>query len=230
MKIKSVVLVSGGMDSLVTTAIAANESDEIYFLHLNYKQKTQAKEKEAFEKIVEFYKPAGILISDIDYLSQIGASSLTDNNIRVKTYHENNGDVPDSYVPFRNGNLLAIATSWAEVIGADRIYIGAVEEDSSGYPDCRESFYQAYEKAINLGTKDATRIKIHTPVIHKRKAEIIKIGEKLGVPFEYSWSCYKNNEVACGVCDSCHLRIKAFKEAGIKDPIPYAIDIDWDIR
>lgn len=228
MKIKSIILVSGGMDSLVTTAIADKESDEIYFLHLNYGQRTQKKEAEAFENIVNHYKPKDVMITNIDYLVKIGASSLTDQNIRVKDHSENNGDVPDSYVPFRNGNLLAIATSWAEAIGAQRIYIGAVEEDSSGYPDCRESFYKAYEKAINLGTKDDTHIKIFTPIIHKTKAEIIKIGKELNVPFEYSWSCYKNNDVACGVCDSCHLRIKAFKEAGIKDPIPYAIDINWN--
>ncbi len=220
-------MVSGGMDSLVTTAIAAKESDEIYFLHLNYKQKTQKREMESFNKIIDFYKPNGVMITDIDYLAQIGASSLTDKNIRVKAHDEQNSAVPDSYVPFRNGNLLAIATSWAEAINANRIYIGAVEEDSSGYPDCRESFYKAYEKAILLGTKDETDIKIFTPIIHKTKAEIIKLGYKLKAPFEYSWSCYQNNEVACGVCDSCHLRIKAFKEAGLVDPIPYAIEIDW---
>ncbi len=228
MKSKAIILVSGGMDSLVTTAIAAQENSEIYLLHINYKQKTQRKEQETFEKIVSFFKPKDFLITQIDYLAQIGNSSLTDDKIKVKTYLENNGQIPDSYVPFRNGNLLSIATSWAEVIGVNRIYIGAVEEDSSGYPDCRETFYQAFEKAINLGTKDDTQIKIVTPVIHKTKAEIIKIGSKLNVPFEYSWSCYQSEDVACGVCDSCHLRIRAFKEAGIKDPIPYAIDINWD--
>jgi len=228
MKSKSIVLLSGGMDSLVTAAIAAKESEEVYFLHLNYKQKTQERELKAFEQISGFYKPKDTLIIDIDYLAKIGGSSLTDKNMRVKNHDEVNDIVPDSYVPFRNGNLLAIATSWAEVIGANRIYLGAVEEDSSGYPDCRESFYTAYQKAIDMGTKDKTKIKIVTPIIHMKKSQIIAMGDELKAPFEYSWSCYKENDEACGVCDSCHLRINAFKEAGLKDPIPYKIKIDWE--
>lgn len=224
---RSIVLLSGGMDSLVTAAIAVNESDEIYFLHLNYKQKTQEKELLSFKQITRFYNPKGTLIIDIDYLSKIGGSSLTDNKIKIKNHTETDETVPNSYVPFRNGNLLAIATSWAEVIGASKIYIGAVEEDSSGYPDCRESFYKAYQKAIDNGTKNETKIEIVTPIIHLEKSEIIKIGNELGAPFEYSWSCYKENEEACGVCDSCYLRINAFKKAGLKDPIPYKIKIDW---
>ena len=224
---KSIVLLSGGMDSLVTAAIAAKESDEVYFLHINYRQKTQERELKSFSQISDFYKPKNTLIIDIDYLAKIGGSSLTDKGMRVKDYVEANDVVPDSYVPFRNGNLLAIATSWGEVIGANRIYLGAVEEDSSGYPDCRESFYTAYQKTIDMGTKDETKIKIITPIIHMKKSKIIAMGNKLGTPFEYSWSCYKENEEACGVCDSCHLRINAFKEAGLKDPIPYKIKIDW---
>ena len=217
---KAIVLVSGGMDSLVTTAIAENECNELYFLHLNYRQKTEKKELEMFQKICEFYQPEDKLIVDVSYLKQIGGSSLTDDNIPVKDF-SGSEEIPDSYVPFRNAHLLTIATSWAEVIKADRIYIGAVEEDSSGYPDCRESFYHSFEKAIALGTKDETKIKIITPIIHKKKSEIIKIGKELGVPFELSWSCYRNNEIACGVCDSCVLRLKAFKEAGMIDPIQY---------
>jgi len=217
---KAIVLVSGGMDSLVTTAIAENECNELYFLHLNYGQKTEKKELEMFQRICEFYQPEDKLIVDVSYLKQIGGSSLTDDKIPVKEFDDSN-KVPDSYVPFRNAHLLTIATSWAEVIKADRIYIGAVEEDSSGYPDCRESFYHSFEKAIALGTKDETKIKIITPIIHKKKSEIIKIGKELGVPFELSWSCYRNNEIACGVCDSCVLRLKAFKEAGMIDPIQY---------
>lgn len=226
--IRSIVLVSGGLDSLVTAGIAAKESDELFFLHCNYAQRTEQKEKESFLKIVEFFKPKDTLSADIDYLAKIGGSSLTDNNIDVKDY-ENSESVPDSYVPFRNAHLIAIGVSWAEVIGANRIYIGAVEEDSSGYPDCRESFYKSLNQTINLGTKDDTKIEIKTPIIHLRKSETIKIGVELGIPMDLSWSCYRNNDKACGTCDSCHLRIQSFKEAKLKDPIPYAIDIDWEV-
>ena len=223
---KAVVLVSGGMDSLVTAAIAKNECDKIYFLHVNYNQKTEQKELESFQKIVEFYKPEKSLITDINYLKQIGGSSLTDEKISVKDHYKTS-ETPDSYVPFRNAHLISIAVSWTEVIGANRIYIGAVEEDSSGYPDCTETFFKQLEKAIDLGTKHETKIEIVTPIIHKTKSEIIKIGKELNAPFEFSWSCYKNNEIACGLCDSCFLRIKAFKEIGIIDPIPYEIEIKW---
>ena len=223
---KAVVLVSGGMDSLVTAAIAKNECDKIYFLHVNYNQKTEQKELESFQKIVEFYKPEKSLITDINYLKQIGGSSLIDEKISIKNYYKTS-EIPDSYVPFRNAHLISIAVSWAEVIEANRIYIGAVEEDSSGYPDCRESFFKQLEKVIDLGTKHETKIEIVTPIIHKTKSEIIKIGKELNAPFKFSWSCYKNNEIACGLCDSCFLRIKAFKEIGIIDPIPYEIEIKW---
>ena len=222
----AIVLVSGGMDSLVTAAIAKNECDDTSFLHVNYGQKTEQKELESFNKIVEFYKPEKSLITDINYLKKIGGSSLTDVQILVKD-HNKTSEIPDSYVPFRNAHLISIAVSWAEIIGANRIYIGAVEEDSSGYPDCRESFFKQLEKAIDLGTKNNTKIEIITPIIHKTKTEIIKIGKELNVSFELSWSCYKNNDIACGLCDSCFLRIKAFKEIGIKDPIPYEIKIEW---
>ena len=223
---KAVVLVSGGMDSIVTAAIAKNECDKIYFLHVNYAQKTQKKELESFKKIVELYKPHKSLITDISYLKQIGGSSLTDEKISVKN-HNKISEIPDSYVPFRNAHLISIAVSWAEVVRANRIYIGSVEEDSSGYPDCRESFFKQLEKAIDLGTKHNTKIEIVTPIIHKTKSEIVKIGKELKAPFEFSWSCYKNNEIACGLCDSCFLRIRAFKEIGIIDPIPYEIEIKW---
>ncbi len=219
-EIKAIVLVSGGMDSLVTTAIANKECEKLYFLHVNYGQKTQEKELEMFHKICEFFHPQDKLIVGVNYLKQIGGSSLTDKNIPVKDFIDSNA-IPDSYVPFRNAHLLSIATSWAEIIGADQIYIGVVEEDSSGYPDCREKFYQSFERSIDLGTKDETKIKIVTPIIHKKKSEIIEIGKELDVPFKLSWSCYKNNEIACGVCDSCVLRLRAFEEAGMVDPIPY---------
>jgi 7-cyano-7-deazaguanine synthase len=218
---KAVILLSGGMDSLVTTAIARNENDEIYFLHATYGQKTAVKEKECFDNLVEFYKPAGVLNVDLNYLKQIGGTSLIDSDMEIKDHADGEDIVPDTYVPFRNGNLIVIATSWAEVIGANRIYIGAVEEDSSGYPDCRESFYKALNRAIALGTKDETKIEIMTPIIHNSKGEIVKLGAELNAPFQYSWSCYRENEEACGTCDSCHLRLKAFREAGLVDPIPY---------
>ena len=219
---KGIILLSGGMDSLVTAAIAARQCEEIHFLHVNYGQNTEQKELECFQKLVEHYQPAGTLVTSIDYLRQIGGSSLTDDNIAV-TDHQNTDQIPSSYVPFRNAHLLAIAVSWAEVIKADRIYIGAVEEDSSGYPDCRESFYQAFQQAINLGTADDTKIEIITPVIHLTKPEIIRKGIELKAPFEYSWGCYRENEIACGTCDSCVLRLNAFKRAGMEDPLPYKV-------
>ena len=219
---KGIILLSGGMDSLVTAAIAARQCEEIHFLHVNYGQNTEQKELECFQKLVEHYQPAGTLVTSIDYLRQIGGSSLTDDNIAV-TDHQNTDQIPSSYVPFRNAHLLAIAVSWAEVIKADRIYIGAVEEDSSGYPDCRESFYNAFQQTINLGTADDTKIEIITPVIHLTKPEIIRKGIELKAPFEYSWSCYRENEVACGRCDSCVLRLQAFKKAGLEDPLPYKV-------
>ena len=219
---KGIILLSGGMDSLVTAAIAARECDEIYFLHVNYGQKTEQRELQCFQKLANHYQPADTLITSINYLRQIGGSSLTDDAIAI-TDHQDTTDIPSSYVPFRNAHLLAIAVSWAEVIKADRIYIGAVEEDSSGYPDCRQSFYDAFQQTVNLGTADNTKIEIITPVIHLNKAEIIHKGSELGAPFEYSWSCYRNNEIACGTCDSCVLRLQAFKRAGMEDPLPYAV-------
>ncbi|MFC1887821.1 7-cyano-7-deazaguanine synthase QueC [Candidatus Cloacimonadota bacterium] len=226
MRLKGIVLVSGGMDSLVVAAIAKQECEEIFFLHLNYGQKTEERELQSFRELEKHFQPKDSMIVDVSYLKQIGGSSLTDESMEVKDFSGKEG-IPDSYVPFRNAHLVTIATSWAEVIGADRIYVGAVEEDSSGYPDCRETFYAALEKAIDLGTKDDTKIKLITPIIHNSKPEIIKIGQELHVPFHMSWSCYKNNEVACGVCDSCVLRINSFKKAGMKDPIKYEIEIDW---
>ncbi len=218
---KAIILLSGGMDSLVTTALAKQDNDEIYFMHASYGQLTESKEKECFDNLVKYYKPAGVLNVDMNYLKAIGGTSLIDKSMAISDHDETDKSVPNTYVPFRNGNLIVIATSWAEVIGANRIYIGAVEEDSSGYPDCRESFYHALNKAIDLGTKDETKIEIMTPIIHKSKAEIIKLGAKLKAPFEYSWSCYRDNNEACGSCDSCYLRLKAFEEAGLTDPIKY---------
>ena len=224
---KGIVLVSGGMDSLVSAAIAAGECEELYFLHAHYGQPTQAKEMECFQKVAEYYKAKDVLIVDIAYLATIGGSSLTDANMKIPDY-TGSDEIPSTYVPFRNANFLGIAVSWAEVIGAQHIYIGAVEEDSSGYPDCRLSFYGAYQKAIDLGTKDDTHIEIRTPVISMNKQQIIHKALELKAPLKYSWSCYRREDKACGTCDSCVLRINAFKKAGIPDPIEYAINIDWN--
>lgn len=223
---KGIVLVSGGMDSLVSAAIANKECDEIYLVHAYYGQATAEKEWECFQKIAKHYQAENVLKADLTYLAEIGGSSLTDQNMEIPDYSGEEG-IPSTYVPFRNAHLLSIAVSWAEVISAERIYIGAVEEDSSGYPDCRQSFYDAYQKAIDQGTKDETTIEIRTPVINMSKAEIIKKAIELDAPLEYSWSCYRNQDKACGTCDSCVLRINAFKKAGIPDPIPYAIPINW---
>ncbi len=223
---KAIVLVSGGMDSLITAAIAKQECDEVYFLHLNYGQKTEVRELRSFRKMKEFFKPKDVLIVEVSYLKDIGGSSLTDENMEIQDF-DGSDEVPTSYVPFRNAHLITIATSWAEVIGANRIYIGAVEEDSSGYPDCCENFYKAMEKAVDLGTKDETKIEIITPIIHKKKSEIIKLVTNLCFPLKLNLSCYKNNDISCGKCDSCVLRINAFKASGIKVPIPYEITLDW---
>jgi len=217
---KAVVLVSGGMDSLVTAAIA-NREYELFVLHLNYGQRTEKRELKAFNDIADFYKVRKRLVVNVDYLSKIGGSSLTDDNIEVSEADLKFKGIPTSYVPFRNANILSIAVSWAEVIGASKIFIGAVEEDSSGYPDCKEVFYEAFNKAIELGTKPETHITIETPIIHLKKSEIVRKGIEHKAPFELSWSCYQNEEKACGVCDSCALRLRGFQLAGFEDPIEY---------
>ena len=230
---KAVCLISGGMDSCVTTAIAKEENDELFGLHLNYGQRTQEKELECFEHICDWYKITSDkrLVVDVSYLRQIGGSCLTDPSIEVPKEGIKEGVVPISYVPFRNAQILSIAVSWAEKIGANRIYIGAVQEDSSGYPDCREEFYKAFQEAVNVGTKPDTHIEIRTPVIHMTKAEIVSKGscKELGAPIHYTWSCYEDNDNACGECDSCILRIRGFVRAGFVDPIAskYKYTINW---
>jgi len=217
----SICLVSGGMDSCVTAAIAKRENEEIAFLHISYGQRTEQRERKAFEDIADFYKIKKRLDVSIEYLTKIGGSSLTDASIEVAEANLESKEIPTSYVPFRNANMLAIATSWAEVLGADSIYIGAVAEDSSGYPDCRPEFYAAFEKTIEVGTKPDTDIKIKTPIIYLSKAEIVKKGVELGAPLHLCWSCYRSEDVACGTCDSCALRLRGFAQAGVKDPIAY---------
>lgn len=221
-KEKAIVLVSGGMDSLVTAAIASEEY-ELAFLHVNYGQRTERREFKAFNDIADHYSVNERFVVNIDYLSRIGGSSLTDKSIEVSKADLKNTEIPTSYVPFRNANILSIAVSWAEVLDAKKIFIGAVEEDSSGYPDCREVFYDAFNKMISLGTKPDTDIKIITPIIHLKKHEIIKKGALLDAPFKLSWSCYQNEDKACGECDSCALRLKGFQQAGLVDPIDYVI-------
>ena len=216
-----VVCLSGGMDSCVTAAIAAETHDPA-LLHVNYGQRTEARELQAFREIAEFYKVGKRLVVDLRHLSQIGGSALTDRSIAVPEGNIGREGIPPTYVPFRNANILAAAVAWAETLGARAVYIGAVEEDSSGYPDCRESFFDAYRKAVSLGTRPESGIEIVTPVIHLRKAEIVKKGAVLGAPLHLTWSCYRSETVACGSCDSCLLRMRAFKEAGVPDPVPYA--------
>jgi 7-cyano-7-deazaguanine synthase len=222
MKNKSaIVLVSGGMDSCVTAAIAREENKEIAFLHVSYGQRTERRERQAFNDIADFYAVEKRLDVSIEYLARIGGSSLTDKSIEVAEANLEAREIPTSYVPFRNANILAIAASWAEVLRANSIYIGAVAEDSSGYPDCRPEFFTAFEKTIETGTKPETSIKIKTPVIHLSKAEIVRKGFELNAPLHLSWSCYRSETVACGTCDSCALRLRGFARAGAVDPISY---------
>jgi 7-cyano-7-deazaguanine synthase len=223
----AVVLVSGGMDSCVTAAIA-NQDHRLALLHVNYGQRTESRELLAFNQIANFYQAEKRLSVSLEYLKQIGGSALTDKSIAVpdaaplhSAFRAPQSAIPVTYVPFRNAHLLSIATSWAEVIGARAIFIGAVEEDSSGYPDCRETFYQAFNKAIEMGTKPETRVEIITPLIRMKKSEIVRKGVELGAPLHLTWSCYQNSERACGRCESCALRLKGFREAGVPDPLQY---------
>ena len=223
MESKAIVLVSGGMDSCVTAAIAGCENDDLAFLHISYGQLSETRERMAFNDIANHYGVEKRLDISIEHLAKIGGSSLTDENIAVAEADLASKEIPTSYVPFRNANMLSIATSWAEVIGANAIYIGAVAEDSSGYPDCRPEFYAAFQSAINAGTKPDTHIEIRTPIIHLSKAEIVKKGLELNAPLHLTWSCYRSEDLACGTCDSCALRLRGFAQAGIADPIKYLL-------
>jgi 7-cyano-7-deazaguanine synthase len=219
----AIVLVSGGMDSLLCAALAYEaHGNNLAFLHLNYGQKTQDRELQCFNNIADHYNvPQGRRkIIDISFLKQMGGSSLTDQNIDVKKYEGESDEIPDSYVPFRNTHIVSMAVSWAEVISAKKIYIGAVHEDSSGYPDCRPSYYEALNNLIKHGTKDGD-ISVVTPIIHMNKSEIIQKILSLKAPLEHSYSCYSRGDKACGVCDSCALRLRAFQRIGVEDPIEY---------
>ena len=219
---KSIVLLSGGMDSLVCAGLACRDQKDVSFLHMNYGQKTSVRERKSFDAIADFYRVHAEKrkIIDMAFLKQMGGSSLTDDSISVKKFTGDSNVIPDSYVPFRNSIILSLAVSWAEGIDAHRLYIGANHEDSPGYPDCRPSYYEAFNNVIKEGTKKGD-IKILTPVISLKKKDIVLKGQELKVPWNLSWSCYKSTDKACGTCDSCALRLRGFKEAGITDPIEY---------
>jgi 7-cyano-7-deazaguanine synthase len=222
-KPKAVILLSGGMDSCVTTAIA-NRSHQLALLHASYGQRTERRERRAFEEIADFYGARERLLIRLDSFAQIGGSALTDRAVAVPesgTSLEHAKEIPVTYVPFRNAHFLSAAVSWAEVIGANAIFVGAVAEDSSGYPDCRPEYYRAFAELVRQGTRPETRIEIMTPVIKMRKSEIVRRGTELGAPLGLTWSCYQFEDEACGTCDSCRLRLRAFAQAGISDPIAY---------
>jgi len=214
-------MVSGGMDSCVTAAIAQAENERLAFLHVSYGQRTENRERSAFNDIADYYDVKERLDVSIEHLAKIGGSSLTDENIAVTEANLDSKDIPTSYVPFRNANMLSIAVSWAEVIGANSSDIGAVAEDSSGYPDCRPEFYEAFQRTVDAGTKPETQIEIRTPIIHLSKADIVKKGIDLDAPLHLTWSCYRNEDLACGTCDSCAVRLRGFEQAGASDPIEY---------
>ena len=234
---KAVVLMSGGMDSCVTAAIA-KQSHQLAALHVSYGQLTEARERQAFQEIADFYQIRERLMIQQPYLGRIGGSALTDPRIALREADPSASlgagldaaDIPTSYVPFRNAHFLAVAVSWGEVIGAERIFVGAVEPDSSGYPDCRPAYYRIFNQLIAAGTRPETHLEIVTPLIHMRKREIVKKGIEFGAPFQLSWSCYRGSQEACGTCDSCALRLRAFELAGVEDVIPYRFRPKYQIE
>lgn len=217
------VLLSGGMDSCVCAALALRDH-KAAAVHVSYGQRTEERERESFLAVCERLNILDKLVVRNEALRAIGGSALTDPTIAVPESHAAGHDVPVTYVPFRNAHFLAVAVSWAEVLGAEKIYIGAVEQDSSGYPDCRPAYYQAFNQVIKAGTKEGT-IEVVTPLIGMRKSEIVCLGLELGAPFDLTWSCYSRQDRACGVCDSCVLRLRGFEAAGARDPIPYAVAV-----
>ena len=220
-KSKAVVLMSGGMDSCVTAAIA-RQTHEIAALHASYGQRTERREALSFHSLADHFGAADRLMVKLDHFRAIGGSSLTDSAMPIRDADLASHDIPNTYVPFRNAHFLSIATSWAEVLGATKIFVGAVWEDSSGYPDCRPEYYEAFNKVIRAGTRPSTNITIETPLIHLSKRDIVQKGVELDAPFHLTWSCYRDSDAACGVCDSCALRLRAFQQAGVEDPIAYA--------
>ena len=226
---KAVVLLSGGMDSCVTASIA-RETHDLALVHASYGQRTERRERQAFDEIADFYAVHERLVVQLDHFAQIGGSALTDARIAVPEGQTGTpiggNEIPPTYVPFRNAHFLAVAVSWAEVIGATAVFIGAVAEDSSGYPDCRPEYYRVFQQLVREGTRPQTHIEIVTPVIGMRKWEIVKRGMELGAPLDRTWSCYQFEDAACGACDSCRLRLSAFAEAGIGDPIAYRVQVE----
>jgi 7-cyano-7-deazaguanine synthase len=218
---KAVCLLSGGMDSSTLAYVAKSKGYDILALHLNYKQRTEQKERASARKIASLLDVKEFIAINVGYFSQIGGSSLTDKKIVIEKFDPARTHVPNTYVPFRNANLLSIATSFAEAREADAIFIGVQALDYSGYPDCRPQFIEAFQKVINLGTKDTTKITLFTPFINMSKTDILREGLRLGVPYEHTWSCYRSEEKACGTCGSCHFRKEAFDTVGIRDPIEY---------
>jgi len=217
---RAVVLLSGGMDSCVCAALAARDHNAAA-VHVSYGQRTEARERVAFEKICDRLGIRDRLVVRNEALRAIGGSALTDTRIAVPDAHSIGSSIPVTYVPFRNAHFLAVAVSWAEVLGAEKVYVGAVEPDSSGYPDCRPEYYRAFNEVVKAGTKDGA-IRVVTPLIAMHKAQIVTLGLELQAPFDLTWSCYQREDRACGVCDSCVLRLRAFREARAEDPIPYA--------
>ena len=218
------VLLSGGMDSCVCAALAAR-NHQAAAVHVSYGQRTEERERRCFERICDRLEIRDRLLVRNEALRSIGGSALTDSSIAVPEAvvagaHPIGASIPVTYVPFRNAHFLAVAVSWAEVLGAEKVYIGAVEPDSSGYPDCRPEYYRAFNEVVKAGTKQGT-IRVVTPLIAMHKAEIVRLGLELNAPFDLTWSCYQREDRACGVCDSCVLRLRAFREAGAEDPIPY---------
>jgi 7-cyano-7-deazaguanine synthase len=229
---KAVVLLSGGMDSCVCMAIARGRhgAANVALLHAGYGQRTQERERRAFDAIADFYGVSQRLVVQLDHFRAIGGSALTDTKIAIPENElgvpgQHGSKIPVTYVPFRNAHFLSVAVSWAEAIGAGAVYIGAVAEDSSGYPDCRAEYYQVFQELVRVGTRPETQIEIVTPVITLKKSEIIRRGIELGAPLHLTWSCYQNEDRACGACDSCLLRLAAFAEAGVPDPIPYRMAV-----
>ena len=217
---RAVVLLSGGMDSCVCAALAARDYHAAA-VHISYGQRTEERERKSFSSICDRLGIRDRLVVRNGALRAIGGSALTDHNIEVPESVHIGREIPVTYVPFRNAHFLAVAVSWAEVLDAEKVFIGAVEQDSSGYPDCRPAYYRAFNDVVKAGTKEG-RIEIATPLISLRKAEIVRLGLELGAPFDLTWSCYSRDDQACGVCDSCVLRLRAFQEAGVEDVIPYA--------
>ncbi len=218
---RAVCLLSGGMDSATLVYLARDRGYQLFCLHFNYGQRTERRERDSARKIASLVGAEELVEIDLSYLTRFGGSSLTDHRIPIDRYRDEPPGIPNTYVPFRNANLLSIATSFAEARGAEAVFIGVQSQDYSGYPDCRPQFIDAFQHLVNVGTRDETCIRIFAPFLSMNKRDIIQLGSSLGVPYQYTWSCYQNEERACGICGACHFRRSAFESLGLKDPIPY---------